>query len=356
MDPFVAATSLDPYPQYAQLVAEQPFGRQGGLWIASSAAAVTEALESGALRVRPPSEPVPRALAGTAIGGMFARMARMNDGAAHRMVKPSIVAALAGIPAYQVARDCARELRGSLPGHFVFQLPACTVARLLGFELTDPALLARDLSRCIAGSPSPDEIARGSAAYELIARQVLASRAGLVAAWRESGIGAEALAANASALFFQVHHATAGLVGNTLLALARHPYSGELRLAVLEALRWDSPVQSTRRFAAEDAVIHGQEVRKGDALVILLAAANRDPLANQRPHEFDPGRSAARIFSFGAGSHACPGQSLAVDIATAGVEALLASGIVPGSLAGSFSYLPASNLRVPLFGGSSRYQ
>lgn len=349
-----AATSPDPYPDYARLVEERPFCRQGDFWMASSAAAVTAVLENGALRVRPPAEPVPRALLGSPIGGMFAGMARMSDGATHRAVKPSLLAILGGVNAAEAAEAAARELRGSPLGDFVFQLPAATLARLLGVDLPDPAMAARDIVRCFSSSPSPAQIEKGSAACELIAGQVAASRHGLLAVWRETGIPRGALAANAAALFFQVHPATAGLIGNTLLALARHPFEGDARLAVLETLRWDSPVQNTRRFVAGDVSIQGKELRQGDAIIVLLAAANRDPLANPRPHEFDPARTAPRTFSFGAGSHACPGQSLAVDIATAGVEALIASGLVPGALA--FSYLPAPNLRVPLFGGSSRYQ
>src|SRR5262249_57507289 len=67
-DPIAAVTHSDPYPYYAQLVATRPFHRDDtlGLWVACSAAAVTDVLGHPACRVRPPSEPVPRPLPGSA--------------------------------------------------------------------------------------------------------------------------------------------------------------------------------------------------------------------------------------------------------------------------------------------------
>jgi hypothetical protein len=67
LDPLTAVTAADPYPFYAQLVSERRFFHDTrlGLWVASSAEAVTAVLESPHGRVRPASEPVPRALLGT---------------------------------------------------------------------------------------------------------------------------------------------------------------------------------------------------------------------------------------------------------------------------------------------------
>src|SRR5579859_2133089 len=94
MDPLAAASSPDPYPDYAERVSRRPFAKEGGLWVASSAAAVTAVLESELCRVRPAAEPVPRALLGTPLEEMFRRMARMNDGPAHQAVKPLLLQGL----------------------------------------------------------------------------------------------------------------------------------------------------------------------------------------------------------------------------------------------------------------------
>ena len=72
-DPVSAVTHPDPYPYYAELVATRPFYKDElqGYWVASSAEAVTAALMSDRLRVRPPGEPVPPALRGSPAGEIF---------------------------------------------------------------------------------------------------------------------------------------------------------------------------------------------------------------------------------------------------------------------------------------------
>ena len=106
----------------------------------------------------------------------------------------------------------------------------------------------------------------------------------------------EVIVANRIGLLIQSHDATAGLIGNTLVALERHPDTRErvaadpdlLPAVLLEVLRHDPPVQNTRRFVARDGVVAGQEMREGDAVLVLLAAANRDPAANPGPSASTP--------------------------------------------------------------------
>jgi cytochrome P450 len=291
-------------------------------------------LESELCRVRPPSEPVPAVLLGTPMGEMFRQMARMTDGPAHRAMKPLLVEGLGAASASRAAADCAAELAGAPLRDFVFELAPLTISRLLGVELPEPAVLARDLARCISPGVSPEQVERGSAAYLSLRAALLAARGGLMASLLRLAPDPEPMLANAAALFFQIYDATAGLIGNTLLAPGP---------SVLETLRWDPPIHNTRRFVARDGVIFGQPVKEGDAILVSLAAANRDPAANPDPDRFDAQRENPRTFSFGAGVHACPGRTLALEIASAGVRQRAAEPL-PG-----FTYLPAANARVPLF-------
>src|SRR5579862_5414553 len=95
--PLDAATHPDPYPYYAQLVAEKPLHRDtaSGLWVAADAAAVSAVLTSELCRVRPPAEPVPIALLGSPAGDIFGRLVRMTDGPGRCPVKRAIAATLA---------------------------------------------------------------------------------------------------------------------------------------------------------------------------------------------------------------------------------------------------------------------
>lgn len=129
----------------------------------------------------------------------------------------------------------------------------------------------------------------------------------------------EELTANIIQLFSAGHETSVNLIGNGLLALHRHP--DQLRLlrddpglienAVEELLRYDSPVQAAGRDLLEDVEIGGQMVAKGEAIVCLLGAGNRDPEVHDDPHRLDITRKSIRHLSFGGGPHFCIGAQLA---------------------------------------------
>jgi cytochrome P450 len=82
--------------------------------------------------------------------------------------------------------------------------------------------------------------------------------------------------------------------------------------AVDELLRWTTPVQRQRwRWATQDTSIDDREIRRGDPVVSLLGAANRDPEVFPDPDRIDFARPQARHLTFGFGSHFCLGSALA---------------------------------------------
>jgi cytochrome P450 len=82
--------------------------------------------------------------------------------------------------------------------------------------------------------------------------------------------------------------------------------------AVEEILRLDSPVQLSARVAAKDVEIAGAHVRRGEAVILYLAGANRDPKVFDNPHRFDIEReNAGKHLSFSGGRHFCLGAALA---------------------------------------------
>jgi cytochrome P450 len=125
--------------------------------------------------------------------------------------------------------------------------------------------------------------------------------------------------ATCSLLLIAGNETTTNLIGNGLLALLRHPEQLELLRdqpglidhAVEETLRFDPPVQLTARLVAEPFEFHGRRFQQGQEIVLLLAAANRDPEANPDPCRFDLTRSEIRHLSFGHGAHFCLGANLA---------------------------------------------
>jgi len=127
------------------------------------------------------------------------------------------------------------------------------------------------------------------------------------------------LSANATLLLHAGHETTTHLIGNGLLALLQRPEQSErlrndpslLPTAVEEFLRYDSPVQFTYRIATEDFDLHGNAIRKGQVLHMLLASANRDPAHFANPDDLDITRHPNKHTSFGHGHHFCLGAALA---------------------------------------------
>jgi cytochrome P450 len=379
-----AATHADPYPYYAALLAYRPVYREHrlGLWVALGTEAVTEILSSDLTRVRPPAEPVPAAIAGAPAGDVFKNLVRMNDGPRHATMKAAVGACLAAFDQARLtalARREAARLANDLAGtqrrgidRLSFALPVRVVAQMLGLPADIAATCADligDFVRCLSPLSGPDEIARSNqaaAALLSVLRDALQrkSHGGMAMhAERLSSLGieeSETVLANLVGFMSQTYEATAGLIGNTLVAMARNPavrrrIAGDdalLHRVVEEVARHDPPIHNTKRFVAEDGIIAGEAMKAGDQILVVLAAANRDPAHWTRPHQFNPDRADRHSFTFGAGRHACPGQAIAIAIAVTGVQALVAHGLDIASLAGPVEYRRSVNSRIPLFGGA----
>jgi cytochrome P450 len=80
---------------------------------------------------------------------------------------------------------------------------------------------------------------------------------------------------------------------------------------VNESIRWASPIKHFVRRAEQDAVISGQEIKKGDRLMLLYQSGNRDTDVFENPDEFDLTRRPNKHIAFGYGPHACIGQHVA---------------------------------------------
>ena len=112
---------------------------------------------------------------------------------------------------------------------------------------------------------------------------------------------------------------TTNLIGNGLLALLLHPEQWQLLraepnlipIAVEELLRFESPVQHTARVAPYDDVLGGCQILKGQAVIAVLAAANRDPQRFRDPDQLNIRRSDNRHLAFGWATHHCFGAPLA---------------------------------------------
>ena len=127
------------------------------------------------------------------------------------------------------------------------------------------------------------------------------------------------LLVNLILLLIAGHETTSNLLGNGTLALcedakARDQFVADpslARTAVDEFLRYDSPVQFTARTAVVDVDLDGVTIEQGHQAIILLAGANRDPLAFENPDALMLDRSPNNHLAFSNGIHFCLGAMLA---------------------------------------------
>ena len=118
------------------------------------------------------------------------------------------------------------------------------------------------------------------------------------------------------------HEATVHTLGNALKTLLPLPYREVTPDLVEEVLRYDPPLHVFTRHAYKDIDCFGLEIKKGQEVACLLAAANRDPAFVEDPNRFDPNRKPGQHQSFGAGLHFCVGAPLARLEITLGLQIL----------------------------------
>ena len=129
----------------------------------------------------------------------------------------------------------------------------------------------------------------------------------------------EEIVANAIVTMVGGQETTTNLIGNGLLTLLRHPAQLEklkvepdlMPSAVEELLRYESPSQHTARLAPDDVELGGKLIRKREAVIAVMGAANRDPSRFPDPDRLDFFRQDNRHVAFAWASHYCFGAPLA---------------------------------------------
>ena len=219
--------------------------------------------------------------------------------------------------------------------HIARPLPALVIAALMGIPEAEsgPFIAWSDDLAEFIGAPQPTLALahRAQASLLAMARSFepllahkrrhpgddLVSRLLQAEARGEVQAGAELLAQCAMFLFAG-HETTRNLLGNGLQALLAHPGKWQqlqaqpdlLPGAIRELLRFDSPVQYSGRRVKADMLLHGQRLKRGDLVVALIGAANRDERRYTQPDELDLTRRSGASLSFGAGPHVCIGAAL----------------------------------------------
>jgi len=348
LDPAVLA---DPYPLYARLRQEAPvyFDPFLHTWVVTRYADVLKVLLTFSAD-RTPSPEQLSAMGMSAIGPIAQVMVRQMlflDPPAHTRLR-SLAAAVFSPKRVKVLeghiRSIANDLidkvlakgRMNVMSDIAEPLPAIVTAELLGVPVEDHDQLkdwSKDFAEMLGNyQHNPNRFPKVLKSTEemtkyfksRIAEQKDHPRDGLIqcllsAEMNGDRLSEEEVIANTIVTMVGGQETTTNLIGNGMLALLRHPKE-KARLmsdyslipsAVEELLRYESPSQQTGRIAPDDVVLGGKQIRKGQAVIAVMASGNRDAERFPEPDQLDIARTDNRHLAFGWAAHFCFGAPLA---------------------------------------------
>jgi cytochrome P450 len=347
LDPEVLA---NPYPLYQRLRTESPVHWDPYLytWVVTRYADVVHVLkEFSAARTPPPEQLTAIGLSNlNPIAKVLVKQMLFLDPPSHTRIRSLASAAFTAARVEALRshiRDIAQSLlkklavngRMEVIAELAEPLPAIVSAEMLGVPVEDHRQLkswSQDFAEIIGNfQHNPDRVSRilktteeMTSYFRSAMRKEKLRSDGLVASLRDAEIQGDRLTedeviANCIITMVGGQETTTNLIGNGILSLLRNPDQLEklrqniclIPSAVEELLRYESPSQHTARVAAEDTELDGKVIRKRQAVIAVMAAANRDPERFPEPDRLDITRSDNRHVAFGWGAHFCFGAPLA---------------------------------------------
>src|SRR6516164_2923664 len=389
-DPFAPGFTDNPYPQYEVMRAQAPvYEHPFGFWLLTGYEEVSWLLRAGLsvedgnvapgsllrqLREEIYGDGAPRASALSMLDRDppdHTRLRKLVSKAftprAIQALRPRITALVDGM-----LDDMAAQRRVDLVDALAFPLPFSVIAEMLGTPHADHERI-RQLTGTVVRSLEPvadPELIKAI----LAADEELSAVAAEMIAWKRANpaddlltalihaeddgdvLDDDELVAQTLLLYIAGHETTVNLIAGGTLALLHHPAQFALLRddpalvgnAVEELLRYDSPVQATRRITLEPVTVGGIQIPAGAFIMASLGSANRDesfwgPDAGELKLDRE---NARQHVSFGAGPHHCLGASLARLEASIAFEHLV--GRFPGlALDGDVVWNGRINLRGP---------
>jgi cytochrome P450 len=259
---------------------------------------------------------------------------------------------------------------------YAFSLPITVISEMLGIPAADRDQF-RDWSNVLLTAMPPQPVGSAVVAAAESLRRYLEARfeerrrvpsedliTGLLQA-EEAGdkLDKEELQGMVYLLLLAGYETTVNLIGNGMLALLEHPDQlarlrnnpALLPSAVEELLRFCAPVMSaTLRYAAEDVAAGGVVIPKGDMVLIVIGAANRDPARFASPDALDLTRADNKHLAFGHGIHYCLGAPLARMEGEIALATLLRRmpnlrlGVAPGTLTWRPNFILRGLVKLPV--------
>jgi cytochrome P450 len=216
---------------------------------------------------------------------------------------------------------------------FAFPLPITVIAELLGVPAADRERFRQWSGAMVSPALAATELEEAGALLGAFVEYLLALFAerrqapgedlvSALVAVEDGGdtLSEEELCSMVALLIVAGHETTVSLIGNATLALLTHPEQRAgverdpslLPRAVEELIRYDGPVERTlNRWATVDVELGGRTIRRGETVIVILGAADRDADRFESPDALDLAAERERHLGFGRGSHFCLGAPLA---------------------------------------------
>jgi cytochrome P450 len=369
----------DPYPFYEKRRRDGDvvWDDTAQAWLVLGYHAARQVLGEPGWTSDPRANPNTRAAIDSLGAEMVDRSMLLTDGTNHRRLRdsvrdvftPSFIGGLAdGVET--IAQSVIDYPTPGTPFDFMadiaLPLPLTVAAEWLGLDPDNADQLRAEspaIIRMLGALAGSEEINAGAAAFATLIAEFLS-----VAADRRAHPGEDLLSFIAAdpelalddvvitAILIAVagHETTANLLGTAVIRLLQPSGDGYRLLDNIdpsdpsllnELLRLDGPVQATARTSTQDQRVGDVEIVAGQQALVVIAAANRDPVVFDNPERFRLGRCGPPPLTFGYGAHYCLGAALARLEITVALHQILAR---EPRLAGPVTWRDSLAIRGPL--------
>lgn len=338
---FLQSEIADPFAIYTQQQTNNPvyWDAHNGIWAVYSYAACKTILDSSSAWI-PPLPVVSNAPVANLIRSQLARLSNTPQHASARETVLQLYRQLypVNIPAL-IQTLLGNKTETDWVQAVCKKLPVLYLLKGLGVTDDDSAFILDNMPLLTQLMLPHDTLTQPSVInhiYEIAAKYV------------PPGAG---MISNLIGLLIQAYDAGRGVLSNALLQLLHNKQWLHLPFPALvtEALRLDTPIHTTRRILQEDLTLENCILQKGQTVLVVLAAANRDPQQFSDSCTFNPLRANNNSYlTFGSGAHACLANHFTVFLAATALQYLFSEYKAVALTGAPITYEAVMNARLPL--------
>ena len=354
---FLQSDVAAPYALYARMRADQPVchDERNGIWAVYRHADCRRVLGTAGAHI-PGQNPALLSMFNEPASALLAGFARLANPPRHADARQAMMQLLAHMQTIEAARLLTQLIGSQEEFDWVGiskKLPALAVLTAFGFSAGDIETVLPNVERMtkiMLPNKSPEQVQDINAVADLLVPLVERHVRHAFPSLADTAEARRLHVANLVGLIVQSYDAGRGILSNALLQALQHQPGTQIdwERHVVETLRFDPPIQNTRRVLTEDLELEGALLPKGAAVLVVLASANRDEQVFVNASSFDPMRANnGEHLTFGAGAHSCAAHRFATRLAAEALAALFQNGKRLQLLELGIHYEPMVNARLP---------